>query len=66
MKSPILYIAESLCEIVADSLLKAIDELNETKGMQIRCEMLKNVPGCKVRIPAQCRPGSPVILGHLC
>ena len=20
----------------------------------------------KVRIPAQCRPGSPVILGHLC
>lgn len=22
--------------------------------------------GEQVRIPAQCRPGSPVILGHLC
>ena len=60
MNKQIIYIAESLCESVKDSLLKAIDELNETKGMQIRCEMLKNVPGCKEYY--WCRDYMPVLI----
>lgn len=60
MNKQIIYIAESLCESVKDSLLKAIDELNETKGMQIRCEMLKNVPGCKEYY--WCRDNMPVLI----
>ena len=62
MNKQIIYIAESLCESVKDSLLKAIDELNETKGMQIRCEMLKNVPGCKEYY--WCRDYMPVLVSE--
>ena len=62
MNKQIIYIAESLCESVKDSLLKAIDELNETNGMQIRCEMLKNVPGCKEYY--WCRDYMPVLVSE--
>ena len=60
MNKPIIYIAESLCESVKNSLLKAIDEVNKAKDMQIRCEMLKNVPGCKEYY--WCRDYMPVLI----
>ena len=60
MNKPIIYIAESLCESVKNSLLKAIDEVNKAKNMQIRCEMLKNVPGCKEYY--WCRDYMPVLM----
>lgn len=61
MKSPILYIAESLCETVADSLYKAIADVNAT-GKQIRCAKLKNVPGCDPYY--WCRDYMPVLVSE--
>lgn len=61
MKSPILYIAEPLCEIVADSLYKAIADVNAT-GKQIMCEKLKNVSGCDPYY--WCRDYMPVLVSE--
>lgn len=61
MKSPILYIAESLCETVADSLYKAIADVNAT-GKQIMFEKLKDVPGCDPYY--WCRDYMPVLVSE--